>query len=108
MNTKYILDDKGEPLACCDLMQWAAWYENANRRVALDVIHTDRENCYVVSTVFLGLDYGFGFQKGPVVWETIVFKGGAVFMSNRLWGLKGAGISYACGNEKEDAHTEAA
>lgn len=29
---QYILDDKGEPVECPDLMKWAAWFEEDKRR----------------------------------------------------------------------------
>jgi hypothetical protein len=30
---------------------------------------------YLISTVWLGIDHGFGRQSGPVIFETMVFKG---------------------------------
>lgn len=50
------------------LGEWAQWFETANRHVRKDVMAD-----VTVSTVFLGLDYGFG---GPPRWfETMVFGG---------------------------------
>lgn len=50
----YILDGK-EPKEV-DLMTWARWMETfENRRIVLDEIGP-----ITVSTVFLGLDHGFG------------------------------------------------
>lgn len=51
-----------------DLLTWAAWFETADRRVAEDFIGP-----YRVSTVFLGLDYGFGAKGPPLIFETMVF-----------------------------------
>lgn len=68
---KYILDDAGEPLPCLDLLEWGRWMEdNSDRmRVLLDELPNDVR----VSTVFLGLDHGFG---GPtLLFETMVFRG---------------------------------
>jgi hypothetical protein len=65
--TKYILNDQGEPLACEDVIKWGTWFEKGDRRVALTVVD-DPENdaSYSVSTVFLGLDYGWGSSIHPV------------------------------------------
>ena len=70
MNDKYILVN-GIPKLEPDLMKWAQWFETADRRVALTEIGESR-----VSTVFLGIDHSFSFQKhSPVLWETMVFGG---------------------------------
>lgn len=55
------------PVPCDDLMEWAAWFEEADRRVF--------ETCagdYRVSTVFLGLDHSFGHGP-PILFETMIF-----------------------------------
>ena len=67
---KYILNEKGEPVAEPDLMTWARWFEDAHRHVAGDKIGRSR-----VSTVFLGIDYNFYDEGPPVLWETMVFGG---------------------------------
>jgi hypothetical protein len=68
-NGRYVLDDRGEPLPCEDLLTWAAQFERQNRSVARDVIGET-----TVSTIFLGLDHSFD-GGAPVLWETCVFKG---------------------------------
>lgn len=50
-----------------DVLEWAKWFETANRRVAEDVV-----NGYVVSTVFLGIDFGM-WTVDPMLFETMVF-----------------------------------
>jgi hypothetical protein len=45
----------GEPVSEPDLLTWARWFETADRRVAVTEV-----GVYSVSTVFLGLDHGFG------------------------------------------------
>ena len=65
---KYILDNRGEPLLCHSLMDWANWFENADRVVA-----RDRVGIFYISTIFLGIDYGF--RGIPILWETMVFEG---------------------------------
>jgi hypothetical protein len=65
---RYILNAAGDPAPCEDLLEWARWYEERdNRRVALDEVNGVR-----VSTVFLGLDHGWG-RGAPVLWETMSF-----------------------------------
>jgi hypothetical protein len=66
----YVLDGK-EPRAVDDLLEWAGWFESANRRVARTEIG-DAE----VSTVFIGLDHCFGFKGPPILFETMVFADG--------------------------------
>ena len=52
-----------------DLIEWARWFETADRKVAKDVIGQVR-----VSTVFIGLDHSFG-EGPPLYFETLVFGG---------------------------------
>jgi len=65
----WILDANGEPKQINDWEAWAVWYERSDRIVALDLFEWGR-----VSTVFLGLDYGFG-REPPILYETLVFGG---------------------------------
>ncbi|HEG43639.1 MAG TPA: hypothetical protein ENH94_06285 [Phycisphaerales bacterium] len=65
---KYILDGH-KPVPCFNLMKFARWFENANRHVAKTKIDD-----ITISTVFLGLNHGFG--KGPpLLFETMIFGG---------------------------------
>jgi hypothetical protein len=63
----YILKDK-VPVPC-DFVEWAHWFETANRHVANDCIGDVR-----VSTVFLGLDHSWGYGP-PLLFETMIFNG---------------------------------
>jgi hypothetical protein len=67
----FILDEKGEVKKEPSLMKWAEWVGvEGNRRIA----HTDVGEKYVVSTIFLGLDYSFSGSNGkPILFETMVF-----------------------------------
>jgi hypothetical protein len=69
MNNKYKLEGHDTVLVH-DLLEWAAWFETAERRVARSTVVTGIE----VSTVFLGLDYSFGMGE-PLLFETMVFGG---------------------------------
>ena len=68
MNSKYILKDH-TPILCSGLLEWAKWFETANRKVD----NTELPNDVQVSTVFLGLDHSFGGK--PLLFETMVFGG---------------------------------
>jgi hypothetical protein len=68
MSDKYILEGK-KTVPCEDLMEWAKWFEQADRSVAKDDV-----NGVSVSTVFLGLDHAFG-ESQPMLFETMVFGG---------------------------------
>lgn len=71
MSDKYILDARGEPVICRDLMAWARWFEaNDDRRV----VAQDTVGVVMVSTVFLGLDHAWGHGR-PLLWETMIFGG---------------------------------
>lgn len=65
--THYVL--KGKEAVPADTMEWARWYEKADRRVD----RTEVGNV-TVSTVFLGLNHQFG-DGPPLIFETLVFGG---------------------------------
>ncbi len=66
--SNYILDGKNV-VECNDLMEWASWYQTAERRVA-----KTEGNDVRVSTVFLGIDHSFG-DGPPELFETMIFGG---------------------------------
>lgn len=66
---KYILNGH-EVVPCHDLLEWATWFETADRHVANDWFKEVR-----VSTVFLGLDHSFLLAGPPLIFETMVFGG---------------------------------
>ena len=68
MSGRYILEGH-EAVPCEDLMEWASWFETADRSVRHDKVGAVR-----VSTVFLGLDHQFG-DGTPLIFETMVFGG---------------------------------
>ena len=68
MSDKYILDGH-KAIACSGLLEWAHWFETADRKVSKTKIGNVR-----VSTVFLGLDHNFG-EGEPLLFETRVFGG---------------------------------
>jgi hypothetical protein len=69
-DNNYILDADNNPVLEPDIWKWAKWYETANRHVGNTVLGNIK-----ISTVFLGLDHGFGGFGPPVLWETIIFGG---------------------------------
>ena len=68
MSEHYILD--GKTAKSASLMEWAQWFEAADRHVAKTIVN-DEVN---VSTVFLGLDHSFG-SGPPLLFETMIFGG---------------------------------
>jgi len=70
MSNFYILEGK-TPIKC-DLLEWGQWFEKAERTVKKIYIGK-----VLISTVFLGLDYSFGFEGEwlPILFETMVFGG---------------------------------
>lgn len=69
MSDKYVLDEEGNAITEPDLLKWAAWFETAERRIALDTLPSGIK----VSTVFLGLDHSF--NGPPQLYETMIFGG---------------------------------
>lgn len=70
MSDWYIL--KGKTPVKVDMLEAAAWFETdreKKRRIGYDEINGQR-----VSTVFLGLDHGWGGGP-PVLFETMIFDG---------------------------------
>ena len=65
---RYVLRGR-ELVECVDLMEWARWFETAERHVARDEV-----GGVSVSTVFLGLDHQFG-NGPPLLFETMIFGG---------------------------------
>lgn len=68
---QYILDAENNPVPCDDLMAWAEWFGDTDKRT---IAKTEINGC-TVSTVFLGVDHQFG-EGPPVLWESMVFSGG--------------------------------
>ena len=67
MSDLFILDGK-MVVRAKSLMQWAAWFETANRHVADETIAGIR-----ISTVFLGLDHNHWGKGDPLLFETMTF-----------------------------------
>jgi hypothetical protein len=67
----YKLDADGTPVPVADVIEWALWFETADRLVLRD---GDERTGWEVSTVFLGLDHQHG-NGPPLLYETLVFKG---------------------------------
>lgn len=64
----YFKLDGHHVVECEDVLEWAMWFETAERHVADETVEG-----YRVSTVFLGLDHGFRHRGTPVVFETMIF-----------------------------------
>lgn len=59
----------GQITRCDDLMDWARFMENNDRRVARDEVGD-----IYISTVFLGTDHGWRNPE-PILFETMIFGG---------------------------------
>jgi hypothetical protein len=69
-NRFYILDENHQPVPAGDLIKFANFFVNdSSRRVGYTKL-----NGLVVSTVFLGIDYRFGYGP-PLFFETMIFRG---------------------------------
>lgn len=68
MSEHYILD--GHEPKPAELMDWARWFQTAERHVAETHIGPAH-----VSTIFLGLDHRFGSSGPPLLFETMIFGG---------------------------------
>jgi len=82
-----------EPVRVADLLEWAHWFETADRQV----MRTDLIDGSTVSTVFLGLDHNF-MQKGrPVLFES------ALWVDDEGWNVVGRYCTWA---EAEAGHMD--
>jgi len=68
--TKYVLDTDGNPQPEGDLLAWAQWMGTGDNQI----VKREQVGHVRVSTVFLGLDHGWG-NTDPLLWETMVFGG---------------------------------
>jgi hypothetical protein len=85
---RYVLHDH-TPVPASSIVAWAAWFEHADRHVALTTIAR-----VTVSTVFLSIDHNVYPERPPLLFETMVF-GGA---------LNGEMDRYSTWTEAEDGH----
>ena len=70
---KYKLDGH-KTVPCENLMEWAQWFETADRRVLKTILKGPDNIDIKVSTVFLGLNHNLG-EGEPILFETMVFGG---------------------------------
>ena len=63
------IEINGKPQKVDDLMEWAKWFETADR-----VVRKTEVGDAQISTVFLGIDHSF-VGGLPVLYETMIFGG---------------------------------
>lgn len=87
----YILDGQ-TPVPCTDLLEWAEWFEAADRRVAFTRVFDFVE----VSTVFLGTNLNFSLDKNhpPVLFESMAFWQGHGYEQDRCCSWKSAELMH--------------
>lgn len=61
-------DFDGNPIP---LWEWVVLFADNDRHVAVTPVGEDVE----VSTVWMGIDYGFGRTESPLIYETMIFGG---------------------------------
>lgn len=71
MSDMYLMDPDGSTRPCKDMKEWAANMEKPDYRDSRIVAQTVAGGGRVVSTVFLGLDHGWGGK--PLLFETMIF-----------------------------------
>ncbi len=79
---RYVLNQHHEPVEVEDLMLWAATLEDDSKRTVKQETVTGLGGLVspfthpFVSTMFLGLDYNFSEKGPPILFETMVLRGG--------------------------------
>ena len=73
---RYTRNEDGTPVPCPDIMAWHRWMMTADRRVCEDHQEFGESWEVTISTVFLGIDFGFLMSPKPILWETVVFTDG--------------------------------
>lgn len=68
----YIRNPDGSIERCDDILEYAAWFEHADRQIALHAVPYGPGNkkAVMVSTVFLGINHSFSNDM-PILFETI-------------------------------------
>jgi len=86
----WILKDK-IPVKEPDLIEWAKWFQSADRIVEQTEIGDVK-----ISTVFLGMDHGF--TSGAEIFETMIFGGDDDGYTDRYatWDEAVEGHKFAC------------
>lgn len=81
----YILNEAGEPVRINNPVEWGKWYERSSvpQVPGSRIVAQQNVGGLFVSTVFLGIDHNFGGKGGPVLWETMVFRGTEVVHQDR-------------------------
>lgn len=72
MSHCYILEGD-EPVPVDDIVEWGKWFEQ-NRKARIVAKTSLGDGAVEVSTVFLGIDHGFG-RGQPILYETMIFGG---------------------------------
>lgn len=68
MNQDYYILNGHEVVPAKDVLEWGAWFETANRRVAYTEFLNKR-----VFTSFLGTNHRYNGVGPPLIFETMVF-----------------------------------
>lgn len=70
---QYILDENNQPVEC-SLEEWAKFFESPRRIIK----RSEFANGEFISTIFLGIDHGWGDGYDPLLFESMTFEGGSM------------------------------
>jgi len=73
MGDNYIRHPDGSLEKCEDIIEYAAWFETADRQIARTAVpyRPDNKKAVIVSTVFLGINHGW--DGTAILFETVTF-----------------------------------
>lgn len=74
LHLPYYILVNGEPVKPHSVLEWATWFETAERKLCVDTFTQSGETVRV-STVFLAIDHNFQQAGEPLLWETMIFGG---------------------------------
>lgn len=57
------------------LLEWAKWFEGDDGGIENRRIEYTEEEEFCVSTVFIGIDHGFGMNEDALLFETCILRG---------------------------------
>lgn len=73
LTANYILDENGNPKVEPDIIKWADWFGQRDRRTVAKTYMLGKK--IMISTVFLGIDHNWELIGEPVLFETMIFAG---------------------------------
>jgi len=69
MASYWVLDKDHRTVPVRTVLEWALWFEKTENRI----VAKTQTKLYLVSTMFMGIDMGWGISGPPILFETMVF-----------------------------------